>query len=298
MFEIGVKYVGYRINEFVKMLIQMFHAEMIGNDHAMCRAVVKYGRSNPYWNKNDTCYFSVMFDMMIKIDNLVKQVVEPRKMRKYFEDATGYISAFKSITKMADFLFPEQNYQNYLDVIQLTKGKYNGPILMQTIPTSLTRFENSPMKLNYKTTLVNVPYKKKYDKIILETEVNFDYIDKTGNIDMLISSTENPCYEFQFVEDGDTEYDEAKKLLKKQPVFVKDFIFKRAKEGYDIFGMFLAHVGAFDDGTNHPYDITLVIAMSNLDNHDNIERFAEQLSSLFQGKIDKYDTINAIWKGW
>ena len=108
VFEIGVKYVGYRINEFVKMLIQMFHAETIGNDHSMCRAVVKYGRSNPYWNKNDTSYFSVMFDMMIKIDNLVKEVVEPRKMRKYFEDATGYISAFKSITKMADFLFPEQ----------------------------------------------------------------------------------------------------------------------------------------------------------------------------------------------
>ena len=113
---------------------------------------------------------------------------------------------------------------------------------------------------------------------------------------MILSSTENPCYEFQLAECGDIEYEDAMKLLSKQPVFVKDFIFKRAKEGETIYGLFAAHVGAFDDGTNNPIDITLLIAMSNLDNHDNIERFALLLSDLFQGKIDKYDTINAIWK--
>ena len=296
VFEIGVKYAGNRVNEFVKMLIQMFRAQKIGFDHGECRAVVQQGRSNPYWNKNDTDHFRVVFDMMIKIDNLVNNVVEPRKMKRYFEDATGYISAFKSITEMADFLFPEQYYKNYQDVIELTKGKYNGPIILLEIQTFITRGANALMGLHYNTNLVNTPYKKKYDKVIFDTQVDVGYMEKTGNIDMILSGTENPCYEFQLAECGDIEYEDAMKLLSKQPVFVKDFIFKRAKEGETIYGLFAAHVGAFDDGTNHPIDITLLIAMSNLDNHDNIERFALLLSDLFQGKIDKYDTINAIWK--
>jgi len=176
VFEIGVKYAGNRVNEFVKMLIQMFRAQKIGFDHGECRAVVQQGRSNPYWNKNDTDHFRVVFDMMIKIDNLVNNVVEPRKMKRYFEDATGYISAFKSITEMADFLFPEQYYKNYQDVIELTKGKYNGPIILLEIQTFITRGANALMGLHYNTNLVNTPYKKKYDKVIFDTQVDVGYM--------------------------------------------------------------------------------------------------------------------------